>query len=331
MPWLRIDDGFADHGKVEDLSPGALALWVRAACWCRKATNARTNGFVPRSKLTTILKNRVGQEEAEALARELVEATGGGVFSVGLWEAAEGGWRFHDWGYYQPEREAMSRSEAARKAGRTSAERRRQAFGTAQPPVRKTVRPNEPSGPSEEPAENTPPTERRSSDSPNDVRPNAARTLRTPDPDPDPDPERDPPLPPEGAGGPVLCPRDLALTEDQRAMAELNLGIPGWAIDALTTHQVGKWCDGETRRPSVAMWRRQLFAAIRSDWSEPTKRPKKPEAPDAATLRARAARDRMEAEERARLGGPDVAPVRGQAEAARAVLAGVVAAVGGGA
>ncbi len=52
---------------------------------------------------------------------------------------------------------------------------------------------------------------------------------------------------------------------------------------------------------------------------------------DPRTLRARAARDRMEAEERARQGGPDVAPVRGQAEAARAVLAGVVAAVGGGA
>lgn len=119
MSWLRIDDSFEDHPKVDSLSDAAHRLWVRAACWCRKPTNAHTFGFVPRGRLRTIAKNSASPAQLEKLAQELVDATGDGMFEHGLWEVVEGGWRFHDWADYQPEddeeRIKAKRSEAGRK------------------------------------------------------------------------------------------------------------------------------------------------------------------------------------------------------------------------
>ncbi len=119
MSWLRIDDAFEDHPKVDTLSDAAHRLWMRAACWCRKPTNAHTFGFVPRGKLRAIAKNSASQAQLEKLAQELVDANGDGMFEHGLWEPEEGGWRFHDWAQYQPEddeeRIKAKRSEAGRK------------------------------------------------------------------------------------------------------------------------------------------------------------------------------------------------------------------------
>ena len=221
MTWLRIDDGFEDHLKVEDLSDAAHRLWVRAGCWCKKPVNASTNGFVPRAKLRAICRNKVTQKRAETLAQELVDATGGGVFRNGLWEVRENGWQFHDWEVYQPEREAMSRSEAARVAGRRSAERRLEVLGTARPTGRHSrdidgvdvssrgakhesssgaevlvaERASGGNGQSTSGAglfgtsEASPPErppDRAPNDVRNDVRANVRRTSRTPGPDPDP-------------------------------------------------------------------------------------------------------------------------------------------------
>jgi hypothetical protein len=139
MSWLKIDDGFEDHPKVEPLTDSAHRLWSRAACWCQKTGS---NGFVPRRMLSTIAKNSAPLKRLERLAQELVDATAGGVFEHGLWEPAVDGWRFHDWKDYQPEhakQTTLTRSEAASVAGKASADARRTKHGTAQP-----VRPERP-------------------------------------------------------------------------------------------------------------------------------------------------------------------------------------------
>jgi hypothetical protein len=101
MPWLKVDDGFPSHEKVMALSEGpcrgdAIALWVFAGCW---SSHALREGFVPNGVI------RAYGFHLEA-ATELVR--------VGLWVAAEGGYRFHDWADYQP---SAAQIEERRRAG----------------------------------------------------------------------------------------------------------------------------------------------------------------------------------------------------------------------
>ena len=77
-----------------------MGVWVLAGSWC--ADNL-TDGFVPRSVL--------GRWGTTADAKRLVEA--------GYWvpceQNNETGWRFHDWGDYQPSRSAtLARREEDR-------------------------------------------------------------------------------------------------------------------------------------------------------------------------------------------------------------------------
>jgi hypothetical protein len=104
VTWFRIDDGFADHPKVDALSDGpcfesAIGLWMLAGVWSAKHL---TDGFVPRGRL-----GRIGIRRAEAAARELVR--------VGLWEEDPDGWRFRSWHEYQP-----SRAEVEEKREKTA-------------------------------------------------------------------------------------------------------------------------------------------------------------------------------------------------------------------
>lgn len=135
MSWLKIDDAFEDHPKVEPLSDAAHRLWMRAATWCKKPANQHTNGFVPRALLATIARRSAPASKLLKLAQELVDARGGGTFEQGLWEMVDDGWLFHDWATYQhAEKPApLTRSEAARVAGQRSAQVRRATLGTAQP------------------------------------------------------------------------------------------------------------------------------------------------------------------------------------------------------
>src|ERR1700712_4958466 len=101
MPWLKVDDGFPSHEKVMALSEGpcradAIALWVFAGCW---SSHALRDGFVP----TGVIRAYGFHLEA---ASELVR--------VGLWLAADGGFRFHDWADYQP---SAAQVEERRRAG----------------------------------------------------------------------------------------------------------------------------------------------------------------------------------------------------------------------
>lgn len=135
MSWLKICDSFTEHAKVVLLSDAALAFWLRCACWLQRQENQYLNGMVPRSLVH--VAGQTTRSKALKLAGELVAANAAGTKVHGLWEPVDGGWRFHDWNDYQLEpaasQEKLSREEAARLAGRASAEARRAKNGTAQP------------------------------------------------------------------------------------------------------------------------------------------------------------------------------------------------------
>jgi hypothetical protein len=98
VTWFKVDDSFHAHPKVLATDADALGLWVVAGSW--SGANL-TDGFVPDHVLTRLLPDAVN------LARKLITA--------GLWRKARGGYRFHDWGEFNPKREDV---EAERKAAR---------------------------------------------------------------------------------------------------------------------------------------------------------------------------------------------------------------------
>lgn len=117
MTWFKIDDGFADHPKVDALHEGkhaeaALALWVLAGAWCAKQL---TDGHVPAGRV-----RRFGLRNSDVAASELVR--------VGLWIEVNGGYQFHQWTEHQPTREdVLDERERKKKNQRESRRRRRQA------------------------------------------------------------------------------------------------------------------------------------------------------------------------------------------------------------
>jgi hypothetical protein len=199
MSWLRIDDRFEDHEKVEPLSDAAHRLWFRCACWCKKSENLRLGGLVP---LRQVVKFCAGSERvARKLATELVDARGDAAFGHehGLWEPRESAWQFHDWEKYQPAQgsdpsasspnDPIQRSEAARRAGIASADARRRRDGTAQP-ARRTDSERTPERPERRSTERTPnglPNEAPTSPRTAFDRTDSERTPERPEP-PDPDP-----------------------------------------------------------------------------------------------------------------------------------------------
>lgn len=171
MSWFRLDDGFYSHPKVIDLSDDALALWFEVANWCSKHSPF---GVVPRRLLVKVAPRSAkhyaeadAEAELEALAKQLVEATGHGLSDFGLWELHENGWQFHDWEVYQPDtvREATpkQKSEAGRLGGLKSAEARLARFGTSKPGASEAALPKQREAPSRpvpsrpEPEEEDPP------------------------------------------------------------------------------------------------------------------------------------------------------------------------------
>lgn len=55
MTWFKVDDGFYDHPKVENLSMAARGLWVTAGSWCAKQL---TDGVISKKKLGSLAAPR---------------------------------------------------------------------------------------------------------------------------------------------------------------------------------------------------------------------------------------------------------------------------------
>lgn len=85
MAWVKLDDQFPDHPKVERAGERAAWLFVCGLCYCAEHL---TDGFIPASKAQRLTKS------AGPRIRTLLD--------VGLWERVEGGFRVVGYLEYQP-------------------------------------------------------------------------------------------------------------------------------------------------------------------------------------------------------------------------------------
>lgn len=99
MPYLNLDDGFAEHEKVDALSDGAFRLHVAALCLCAKHL---TDGIVQKRRVSRLTPNY-----KPAYLKELIAA--------GMWRTHPGGYEIHDYLDWNKSREWWE-AEKARKA-----------------------------------------------------------------------------------------------------------------------------------------------------------------------------------------------------------------------
>lgn len=102
MPWVKLDDRFPSHRKIDLLSDRAFRLYVSALCW---SSENLTEGHIPDANVTRIAHVR----NTKATAKELEER--------GLWERVDDGWQIHDYLDYNPTR-ASIQTERQRNAAR---------------------------------------------------------------------------------------------------------------------------------------------------------------------------------------------------------------------
>jgi hypothetical protein len=101
MPWVRFDDQFPIHRKVEGLSDAAFRLHISAIFWCARNL---TDGLVPVEDIdsaTPRKMRRPGKFIAELVGR-------------GLWIEVDDGWQIHDYLDFQPSREKVERERKAK-------------------------------------------------------------------------------------------------------------------------------------------------------------------------------------------------------------------------
>lgn len=98
MPWFKVDDTLAFHGKTVAAGNAAMGLWVRAGSWSMQTLS---DGFVP-----THIARQLGKPSE---AKRLVD--------TGLWVQKDDGYVFHEWEERQPSR-AKVQSEREANADR---------------------------------------------------------------------------------------------------------------------------------------------------------------------------------------------------------------------
>lgn len=84
MPWFKVDDGFYDHPKVENLPMAARGLWLTCGVWCAKHL---TDGVISAKRVRAL-----GGTPAQIKA----------LIKNGLWSECKGDsgakcYAFHDW------------------------------------------------------------------------------------------------------------------------------------------------------------------------------------------------------------------------------------------
>ncbi len=112
MSWLRIDDGFADHQKVDVLSDKAFRLHVSAMCLCARKL---TDGIISAKDL------RVLTVIAGTRAKHVSE-----LENAGLWTKTGAVWAVHDYLKYNPTAEQV-KAERAKAAHRQAVYRKSNA------------------------------------------------------------------------------------------------------------------------------------------------------------------------------------------------------------
>ena len=122
MTWVKLDDGFADHPKLEQVGPLAGWLHVAALCYCSRQL---TDGHIARKTALKLVKNT----RPKALIERLV--------SAGLWdEIDDENYRIHDYLVYQPSREkVLAERDAATERKRKSRDKSQRSHGVTSPSV----------------------------------------------------------------------------------------------------------------------------------------------------------------------------------------------------
>lgn len=100
MTWVRLDDSFCDHPKVDGLSDAAFRLHVAGLCYSARFL---TDGFVAVSRV-----DRLVRRYKPSLTAELVAA--------GAWDARPEGWQIHDFTDWNPDAETVRGVQAKRAA-----------------------------------------------------------------------------------------------------------------------------------------------------------------------------------------------------------------------
>lgn len=100
MPYLNLDDNYADHPKVDALSDGAFRLHTAALCHCAKHL---TDGFVDETKV-----NRLVPRFRQTYVRELLDSHP----ERPLWVKVPGGYLVRDYLQWNKSREWWEKKRA---------------------------------------------------------------------------------------------------------------------------------------------------------------------------------------------------------------------------
>lgn len=98
MPWVRLEDSFADHPKIERVGPLASWLHVAALCYCARHL---TDGRLPKVKASRLADVASPETHVDALLR------------VGLWHEDGDDYVIHDYLDYQPSRADVETERSA--------------------------------------------------------------------------------------------------------------------------------------------------------------------------------------------------------------------------
>lgn len=132
MSWVRLDDHFDEHPKLQAVGPLGVALFVTGLAYCNRNL---TDGFIPWGAARALLCWEFLDAPAEDDDRRRVckvcvtsgmkgqDATAEFVISLllyaDLWEEVEDGYQVHDYTDYQPSRaEIQSKTAVKASAGR---------------------------------------------------------------------------------------------------------------------------------------------------------------------------------------------------------------------
>lgn len=107
MGWVKLDDGFPEHPKVEAAGEKAAWLYVCGLAYCSRTLS---DGFIPGSRVKFLTKQAGAQKLADTLVR------------VRLWDRVEDGYVIHDYGKHQRSRAQV---EQAREQNNLRAQRHR--------------------------------------------------------------------------------------------------------------------------------------------------------------------------------------------------------------
>jgi hypothetical protein len=102
MAWVKLDDQFTEHPKIDHLSDAAFRLHVAGLCYCGRHL---TDGHIPKVRVQRLLPK---------VARRAVDE----LVSAGLWMPANDGYRVKDFLQYNPSAEKVKAGQEYRRRSR---------------------------------------------------------------------------------------------------------------------------------------------------------------------------------------------------------------------